>query len=153
MVAVLEFDDGDVVEGDGADDEAAVVGEADVDDVVLLVVAGMTPPADAVPVVGVAQATVKKAVDRRAAAAMPWRMFTSDTFGFEPAPSGTTDGGRVRRSQCSAGPDVRRLGRTADKSRLIAVPDMDDQNETQITSDDSPDGSRLHRPQILLRRA
>ena len=150
MVAVFEADAGEVVDDAGVDDDGVVVGEAEVDDDVLLLVAGMTPPADAVPVVGVAQATVRNAVDRRAAAAMPWRRFTSDTFGFEPASGGTRDGGRVRRSHCSAGPHVRRLGRTADKSRLIAVPDMDDQNETQITSDDSPDRSRLPRPQILL---
>jgi hypothetical protein len=105
MVAVLEADAGEVVDGAGVDDDGVVVWEAEVDDDVLLVVAGMTPPADAVPVVGVEQATVKRAVDSRAAAAMPWRRFTSNTFGFEPAPSGTRDGGGwVRRSHCSAGP-------------------------------------------------
>ena len=38
------------------------------------------PPADAVPAVGAAQATVRTKGDRSAAAAMPWRKFTSNTF-------------------------------------------------------------------------
>ena len=105
MVAVLEADAGELVDGAGVDDDGVAVGEAEVDDDVLLLVAGMTPPADAVPVVGVAQATVKNAVDRRAAAAMPWRRFTSDTFGFEPAPGGTRDGG--------SGPPLSLLSRPA----------------------------------------
>ena len=85
-VAVLESGDVVAVGEAGVDTDASLVGEAEVD--VLIVDDVTTPPADAVPVVGVEQATVKTAVDSRAAAAMPWRRFTSNTFESRPAAAG-----------------------------------------------------------------
>ena len=81
----LELVDGeDEVVGD-----ALVLGAALEEDA--LVDAG-GPPAAGVPAVGAAQATEKTAVDRSAAAAMPWRRFTSDTFESRPAGSGRYGG-------------------------------------------------------------
>jgi hypothetical protein len=59
--------------------DAVVLGEAVVlGDAVTDVAEAGAPPADAVPAVGAAQAAVRTAVDRSAAAAMPWRKFTSE---------------------------------------------------------------------------
>ncbi len=71
-----EDEDGD----EEVDGDAVVRGDALAD-----VAEAAAPPADGVPAVGAAQATVKTAVDRSAAAAMPWRKFTSNTFENGPA--------------------------------------------------------------------
>jgi hypothetical protein len=63
---------------DAVDEELAEVVDDDVEDEVEL---EMADPAAAAPLVGDAQATVKTAEDSKAAAAMPWRRFTGNTFG------------------------------------------------------------------------
>ncbi len=109
---------GDVVDGAcaDADDDAGLDDVLTTDD-------AATPPAAAVPEVGVAQATVKKAVDSRAAAAMPWRTFTSNTFGFQPATRDERRGAGSADHSSQQGPHARRNCRTADKSTLAAVTD------------------------------
>ena len=52
--------------------------DVDIDAAELLTAAA---PAEAVPAVGAEQATVKTEAESSAAAAMPWRKFTRDTFG------------------------------------------------------------------------
>jgi hypothetical protein len=82
IVAELGVGDGDEdVDGDAEVDDDAVVR----DDVLADVTEAAAPPAEGVPAVGAAQATVRTAVDRSAAAAMPWRKFTSNTFVSGPA--------------------------------------------------------------------
>jgi hypothetical protein len=117
----LELVDGeDEVVGD-----ALVLGAALEEDA--LVDAG-GPPAAGVPAVGAAQATVKTAVDRSAAAAMPWRRFTSDTFESRPAGSGRCGGMRAHED-----PRIRHADRTANKSGGLPSSDVQEGSETQVT--------------------
>jgi hypothetical protein len=61
---------GEAVVLDGAAEELAAAEEE------VVATLATAPPADAVPAVGAAQATVNAVVASKAAAAMPWRRFT-----------------------------------------------------------------------------
>ena len=74
---LAEVDEGEV--------DAEVDAETDTASAELLTTAA---PADAVPGVGAEQATVKTETESRAAAAMPWRKFTRNTFGEGPRLAG-----------------------------------------------------------------
>src|SRR6478609_7178543 len=106
--------------------EDEVVGDALVLGAALVDAGG--PPAAGVPAVGAAQATVKTAVDRSAAAAMPWRRFTSDTFESRPAGSGRCGGMRAHED-----PRIRHADRTANKSGGLPSSDVQEGSETQVT--------------------